>query len=232
MGRLEHTSAHSAASIMPLPLQVALGLWMAGVTAATFFYVPPAAGFASPEAARIIIFHVPCAMLAVAAYVVSTCYAIGYLHGRNLTSDGKSSISAGLGFLFTVLATATGMVFAHIQWGTAWNWDPRETSILVLMLVYAAYFALRSAVPGAAVRARICAVYNILACVIMPYLVFVMPRLTASLHPSTTLTTRGSLGPEYRLVLVCSMIGYLWLYLWVFRMRTRVHEIEQRRKSA
>ncbi|MCE5198933.1 MAG: cytochrome c biogenesis protein CcsA [Armatimonadota bacterium] len=194
---------------------------MSAVIAAAFLYVPPAAGFAVPDAARIVIFHVPCAMISVLAYLVSTVYAIAYLKNGTIASDAKSAISAGLGFTFTALATVTGMIFAKVQWGAAWNWDPRETTILILMIVYAAYFALRGAIPGTIARARISAAYNILACVIMPYLVFVLPRMMGGLHPD-----RASLSIEYRIVMGAAMIGFMWLYIWLFRIHVRISEYE------
>lgn len=211
--------------IMPLLLQLALGIWMSGVIVATFIYLPAAKGFSAPEAARIIIFHVPCAMIAVLAYLVSTVYAVAYLVKGNPSFDTKSAASAGLGFLFTILATITGMVFARIQWGAAWNWDPRETSILMLIIVYAAYFALRSAIPSAVVRARSSAAYNILACLVMPYLVFVLPRIMGGLHPSNV-----ALSSDYRIVLRCSMVGFVWLFIWIFRISVRISEYELSRR--
>ncbi|MHB9038545.1 MAG: cytochrome c biogenesis protein, partial [Armatimonadota bacterium] len=201
--------------------QVVWAAWMLATALATLFYVPPADGFANPEAARMVIFHVPCAMLAVVAYIVSTVYAIAYLAKGNIALDVKSAVSARLGFAFTVLATISGMIFAKVEWGAAWNWDPRETSILMLMIVYAAYFALRSAVPGSAARARVSAVYNILACVVMPYLVFVLPRVLGGLHPTDTLSHRGGLGPEYRIAMAAVAVGFLWLYIWLFRTGIR-----------
>ncbi len=210
-------------SIMPVTLRVGLGVWMSGVILGTFLLVPPAKGFPSPEAARIVVFHVPCAMVAVIGYIVSLVYAIGYLLRGDLLSDAKSAISAGLGFLFTALATVTGMIFAQSQWGAAWNWDPRETSILMLVMVYAAYFTLRSCVSSRVVRARVSAVYNILAGLVMPYLVFIVPRVMGGLHPSDTFTS-GGLSPEYRIALLCAAIGFVWLYIWVFRMQVRIAE--------
>ncbi len=147
------------------------------------------------------------------------------VNGRPI-SDLKSAASAGLGFLFTALATVTGMLFARTQWGTAWNWDPRETSILMLLLVYAAYFALRGALPSSAVRARISSVYNILASLVMVFLVFVVPRTGQSLHPSNTLVERGGLSPEYRIVMGAAMLGFVLVYVWILRIRIRISEIE------
>lgn len=212
-------------AILPVALQAFLAVEMSAVITAVFLYVPPAKGFASPGCARMMIFHVPCAMIAVVAYVVSTVYAIAGLVHRDLVCDVKSAASASLGFLFTMLATVTGMIFARIEWGTAWNWDPRETSILMLMIVYCAYFALRGAIPNAMNRARISAVYNIMACLVMPFLVFVLPRISAGLHPTTTLTSRSSLSPEYHIVLGGAVLGFLLLYVWMLRLSVRAGEV-------
>ncbi len=52
-----------------------------------------------------------------------------------------ASVSAELGFLFCIIATVSGSIFAKATWGGSyWNWDPRETSIFVLLLIYGAYF--------------------------------------------------------------------------------------------
>lgn len=213
MGRIENKLT------VPIWLVALLGIEMAGVVIATLLYLPPAEGFASPSWARMIIFHVPCAMVAVVAYVVSTIYAIAYVVRANIANDTKSAASASLGFVFTVLATVTGMVFAKIEWGTAWNWDPRETSILMLMIVYVAYFALRGAIPNQTARARISAAYNILACLVMPFLVYVLPRISEGLHPN-----RAHLSPEYRMVLGAAMLGYLMIYVWLFRLSVQARE--------
>ena len=168
-----------------------------------------------------IILHVPCAMVAVLAYVVSMAYAIGYLATRRLVYDICSAVSAGLGLSYTILATATGMIFAYVEWNSVWNWDPRETSILILMIVYAAYFALRTAIPTSA-RARISAVYAIMAGIVMPFFVFAMPRMVPGLHPDNTLTDRAGLATEYRIVLIASAIGLVWVFIWLFRYHVRV----------
>jgi heme exporter protein C len=206
MGRVNNKT------VFPVWLGVLAVLELAAVAVATLLWVPPAKDFASPEWARLIVFHVPCAMIAVIAYIVSTIYAVICLSRGDMAADIKSAASASLGFAFTALATATGMVFARIEWGTAWNWDPRETSILMLMIVYLAYFALRSAIPNRANRARISAAYNILACLVTPFLVFVLPRISPGLHPK-----RASLSLEYGIALGGAMLGYLLVYVWLFR---------------
>jgi heme exporter protein C len=164
-------------------LKLALGLWMAGVVVAMFLVVPQYAGLG--EAGRIIIMHVPTAWVTAIAFVVSGICSARYLWRRRPEADAGAVAAAEVGFLFCALATASGAIFAQIVWGVFWNWDPRETSILVLLLIYAAYFALRSAIDDLERRRRLAAVYNLFAAVTMPFLLFVAPRIAEStLHPN------------------------------------------------
>lgn len=205
-----------------------IGIWIAGVTVAAFLWLPPAQGFRSPEAARIVVFHVPCAMLTFVAFLANAVYSWRYLRTREPLTDAKANISAELGMLFAVLATVTGSLFAMEQWGSAWNWDPRETSIVMLMLVYAAYFVLRGAVEEKTKRARLSAAYALLAFPAMVFLIWILPRIVESLHPSNTLFTRSGLDPTYRITLWSFFAGLLAVFVWMFRLRLRVEIAETR----
>jgi heme exporter protein C len=163
--------------------KIVLGLWMAGVIVAMFAIVPQYIGLG--DAGRIIIMHVPTAWVTSLAFAVSAIYSALYLWRRNPDHDAGAVAAAEVGFVFCILATVTGAIFAQIVWGVFWNWDPRETSILVLLLIYAAYFALRSAIDDPMRRRRLSAVYNLFAAVTMPFLLFVAPRVAEStLHPN------------------------------------------------
>ena len=160
-----------------------LGVWLAGVVVAMFRLVPQYAGLGN--AGRIIIMHVPTAWVTSVAFAVSAVYSILYLRRRRTKDDAFAVAAAEVGFLFCILATITGAIFAQLVWGVFWNWDPRETSIVVLLLIYAAYFALRSAIDEPERRRRLAAVYNLFAAVTMPFLLFVAPRVAeSSLHPN------------------------------------------------
>ena len=95
---------------------------------------------------------------------------------------------------------------------------------ILLMTLYAAYFMLRTAIPSRSARARISAAYSILAAFVMPFLLIVLPRIMTSIHPKDTLTSGGGLSPEYRVALVAAAVGYIWLYVWLFRIQVRVAE--------
>ena len=163
--------------------KIILGIWIAGVIYAMFLVVPQYVGLG--DAGRIIIVHVPVAWVTTACYAVSAWYSIQYLRNRRIGDDMGAVAAAEVGTLYCIFATVTGSIFAEVVWGTFWNWDPRETSILVLLLIYAAYFALRSSVDDGERRRRLAAVYNLFAAVTMPFLLFIAPRVADStLHPN------------------------------------------------
>jgi heme exporter protein C len=160
-----------------------LGVWMAGVIIAMFAIIPQYEGLGN--AGRIIIMHVPTAWVSVLAFAVSAFYSGMYLWRGRPADDDRALAAAESGFLFTVLATVTGAIFSQVVWGIYWNWDPRQTSIFVLLLIYAGLFALRAALEDVQKRRQLGAVFSLFAFVTVPFLIFVAPRMAEStLHPN------------------------------------------------
>lgn len=186
------------------------------------------------EKARNIFFHVPTAWTTVVAFLVSMYYGIRYLRKRRPDDDLISVSSAGLGLLFCILATVTGAFWAKFNWGSYWNWDPRQTSIFILLLIYGAYFALRSAIEGEEKRATLSAVYSIIAGLTVPFFIFVMPRMMSGLHHGAK--GEGGAGPLFearmladnmRVVFYLSLLGFNLLYIWLLNLRIRVARLER-----
>jgi heme exporter protein C len=168
---------------MPVFGKITTTLWMLLVTGAMFLWVPRQQGLGNTG--RIIIMHVPTAWLSTLAFGIAAIYSVLYLRRRRPGDDDRALAAVEQGLLFSILATATGSVFAKVVWGSFWNWDPRETSILVLLLIYGAYFALRSAIDDPERRQTLAAVYAVLAFATAPLLTFVVPRLAeTTLHPN------------------------------------------------
>ena len=166
-----------------------MGFLMAFVCYGAFFIAKGAQNFgATGDSARIVFFHVPSAILSSVAYMVATYYALQYLRKTSdLDNDAKSAIAIEIGFLFCILATVTGSIFSGAVWGSYWNWDPRQTSIIVMLLVYASYLVLRGAVTdNTSKRARLSAVYVLVSIVPALFLIWVVPRIPAlqTLHPN------------------------------------------------
>jgi heme exporter protein C len=185
------------------------------------------------DKARNIFFHVPVAWTSVLGFLVALYYGFIYLRTKNLDYDTKSVSAAGLGMMFCLLATVTGSIWAKFNWGSFWNWDPRETSIFILLLIYGAYFALRSALGSDEVRARLSAVYAILAGLTAPFFIFIMPRIVGGLHPGAKGDTSGStpvaqlhMPPNMRFVFFVSLIGFSLLFIWLLNVRIRAARVE------
>ncbi len=206
------------------------GLLMSYVIYGAFFIAGGAIGFGTNgHNARVIFFHVPCAILASVCYFVGVTYAAMYLFSRKyntLETDSKSAISMELGFLFCILATVTGSIFAGIQWSTFWNWDPRETSIVIMLLLYASYLVLRGAMAANPdKRARLSAVYALVALVPAQYLIWAVPRLIPGQHPTNTLSDADQTSLSYKLVLYPSFLAFTMLFVWLFQLRHRAFKV-------
>ncbi len=207
-----------------------LTLWMTAMIVAAFLYAGAAAGFPG-QTSRILFFHVPQAWIATLSFLLSMIASCIYLAKRSAKTDYLALSAAELGLLFCILATASGSIFAKATWGSFWNWDPRQTSIVILLMIYGAYFALRSAVPDPEKRRVFAAVYSILAFVTVPFLVFVVPRITASLHPEDTMNpAKPGMDPKTLKVFLGSLLAYTGLFVWMLRLKIRVLRLEGLRK--
>jgi heme exporter protein C len=177
---------------------------------------------------------VPVAWVAVLAFFVSMVNSILFLKKNEILCDIRAASAARLGFLFCILALITGMIFARNTWGSFWNWDPRETSLFILILIYGAYFALRSAVQTVERKASLSAVYSILAFLTVPFLVFVIPRVYQSLHPAESVIDsklKIQLPLPYLLVFLSSILGFTLIFLWIYRMEIDLYTIDNATKK-
>lgn len=186
------------------------------------------------EKARNILFHVPMAWTTVVAFLMAMYNGIIYLRKKEIDYDLRSVSSAGLGMLLCVLATLTGAIWAKFNWGAFWNWDPRQTSIFILLLIYGAYFVLRSAIDDEERKATLSSVYAIIAGVTVPFFIFVMPRIMSGLHPGSLGDEQGK-GPvlEFKMaknmlmLFFASLISFTVLYFWMYSLKVRSLRIER-----
>jgi len=193
-------------------------------------FVTPAPQQQIGEASRIFYYHIPLAWICVVAFVMAMIYSIRYLKTRNIAEDDKAAEAARLGLIFCALATVTGSVFAKVTWGSFWSWDPRETSIFILLLLYGAYFALRGAVEVEEKRAALAAAYAIFAFITVPFLIFVLPRVMPSLHPTESIISNGlefTMGLTVRWIFAASLVCFLMIFLWLFSLARRINIIKR-----
>jgi heme exporter protein C len=186
------------------------------------------------ESSRIFYYHIPQAWICVLAFAMAMIYSIQFLRTKQQRYDDRAAGAAALGLVFCILATLTGSIFAKVTWGSFWNWDPRETSIFVLLLIYGAYFALRGAIEAEERRAALSAVYAIFAFVTVPFLIFIVPRVVPSLHPSDSVIDKNlkfTMGPQVRMIFFSSLILFTALFFWMFGLANRVQALIRRHEE-
>ena len=202
---------------------------MPAVILMALIWVPPAEILG--KSSVILYFHVPLAFLSVLSFIIAGYHSIMILRSHEGTDREYKSYNAALaGIFFTTLTIITGSIWAKISWGSYWNWDPRETSIVYLMLIYIAYFCLYAVLRDNENRSRISAVYLIFAMIVMPFFVFIIPRMYHSLHPDTIINSEGKIHLEYtmRLTLFASIAVFTLLYGYIYSIMNRISALEKK----
>jgi heme exporter protein C len=136
--------------------------------------------------------------------------------------------------MFYVLGLLTGMLWAKYTWGEYWSGDPKQNSAAIAFLLYCAYLVLRNSIDEEQKRAKISAIYNIFAFPIMIVLLFVLPRMTDSLHPGNGGNpgfNSYDLDRNMRFVLYPAFIGWSLLGVWIASLRYRIRLIEYKNEN-
>ena len=193
--------------------------------ALAFLWVPSADILG--HSSRIIYFHVPVAWVSVLAFIVSGVLSIAYLRdrdGKYRLLEERAHASASIGLAFTILTIISGSIWAKISWGSFWNWDPRERTIVVLFLIYIAYFVLRSALADNPDKRKISSAYMIFTMAVMPLFIFVIPRMYDTLHPDTIVNTQRKIKMafEMRMVLLLGAVSFTLLYVLLYKISTKI----------
>lgn len=178
------------------------------------------------ETIRNVYFHVPIWFAMLFMMSVSLYYSLRSLAANSLTYDSKAYDSAATGFFFSLPGITTGSVWAKYTWGTWWTFqDPKLNGVAISILIYTAYFILRSSIDDEQKRARISAVYNVFAFVMMNVFIMVLPRLTDSLHPGNggnPAFAKYDMDNNMRMVFYPAVIGWILFSYWIFEVRNRL----------
>ncbi|MEM6320821.1 MAG: cytochrome c biogenesis protein CcsA [Bacteroidota bacterium] len=191
----------------------------------------PYEGFAFPyrnilgETIRNIYFHVSLWFAMFLLLAIGVFYSVRYLNKGVLKDDHRANSLIGIGVVYGLLGCATGSIWAKNTWGTWWTTDVKLNMTAVFMLIYLAYFVLRSSFQDDAQRAKLTSVYNIFAFASIIPLLFIIPRLVDSLHPGNGGNPGfggEDLDSTMRMVFYPTIIGMTLLGLWISDLRYRL----------
>jgi heme exporter protein C len=197
------------------------------------------------ESIRNTYFHVSLWFAMMFVFIAAVTFAVKFLiRSRKGSTESVSVVSfrdkadywsvafTSVGMLFGVLGLLTGAVWAKYTWGSYWNWDIKQFTTLIALLIYAGYFVLRASFPDPEQRARLGAAYNIFAFVCLIPLIYILPRLSGnSLHPGAA--GNPAFGGEdldntMRMVFYPIIIGWTLFGFWMAGVSYRARLLKER----
>jgi heme exporter protein C len=186
------------------------------------------------ETIRALYFHVPMWFGMVFLFLVSVYFSIRYLRNPLSDFDIKAVEFAHVGAAFGILGMLTGMLWANYTWGSPWHGDPKQNGAAIALIVYFAYFVLRGSIENNEQKARLSAVYNIFAFAAMVPLIFIIPRLTDSMHPGNGGNpgfNAYDLDSRMRTIFYPAVVGWILVGVWIahlrIRYRTLYHQLSE-----
>ena len=215
-------------------LKALIAVWMTVVIVAGFTLSAATKLPILEQTARNLYFHVPMWFTMMAAYFTSAYFGFKDLKTEDLTWDVKAAEATRIAMLFGVLGMLTGIMWSRFTWflgtGKWWGSDPKQVMAAVQLLIGGAYFVLRSGLENPRTRARISAVYSLFSAVSVIFLLYVLPRLTNSLHPGAGGNPAFDkiTDPTMRLVFYPAILGFFGIAWWLYQQRVRLALIEQR----
>ncbi len=181
------------------------------------------------ESIRMNYYHVPMWFTMISLFAYSFWKSITFLRTNDLYEDEKANVANGVAICFGALGLMTGMLWANVTWGAFWTSDPKLNNTAIGLLIYLAFFILRGSVADDMQRGRLCAVYNIFAFLIFIPLIFVLPRMTDSLHPGSGDNPTFRLfdtAHNMKLVIYTAIIGFISLGWWINTLFYRLRLLE------
>ncbi len=177
------------------------------------------------ETIRNTYFHVPMWFSMIILFGISAWYSLRYYRLGLMNDDQKSTAFVRVGLIFGLLGLVTGMLWAKYTWNAYWSWDVKQNMSAIALLIYAALMVLRTSIEDEMQRARLSAGYNMFAFILLIPLLFIIPRMTDSLHPGNG--GNPAMGGEdldntMRMVFYPAVIGWILLGIWISQLIYRI----------
>ena len=171
---------------------------------------------------RIMYVHVPTAWVTMLVFTFAFVCAVGFLvHGR-WRWDCYLEAAIEVGIVLGVLLCVQGSIWAKPTWGVWWAWDPRLTTMAILVFAFVGILAMRGFAENPARRAVWSAVTTIIAAVDVP-IVYFSVKWWNSLHQVQS--SPATVSPQFYWPLRINAFGLLFLAVGMVLLRARVAEL-------
>ena len=194
------------------------------------------------ETIRNLYFHVCMWFGMMILFIISFVYSIRYLSSFDHRYDIYAKNFAAVGSYFGILGYTTGVIWASYTWLTDQGQslgsilkEPKLIGAAIALLIYGAYFVLRGSFTDIDKRARISAVYNIFAFVMLFPSIWIIPRLVGSLHPGAPGGEGGNpalnfkdIDSRLRMVFYPAVIGWTLLGVWITTLKVRLQFLKDK----
>ena len=148
---------------------------------------------------------------------------------KKIIYDTKSHTYTSVAVFFGFLGIVSGMIWAKFTWGSFWTNDPKLNGSAITLLIYLSYFLLRSSISDEIKKAKISSVYNIFAFAMLIPLIFILPRMTDSLHPGSGGNPGFNvydMNSQLRIVFYPSVLGFILLGIWISKLKLALNVLK------
>ncbi len=181
-------------------------------------FVAPAEQYMG-QVQRIMYVHVPTAWNWMLVVIFAFIAAIAFLFNNDMKWDARLEAGLEVSALLAVLLCFQGAIWAKPTWGVWWDWDPRLTSVAVLLFATLGIIALRQFVDDPRRRAVWSAVATVIASVDLP-IVYYSVKWWNSLHQEQS--TPQTVSSPFHLPLRMNAFAVLFLVIGFIMLRTEI----------
>jgi heme exporter protein C len=181
------------------------------------------------ETIRNLYFHVTMWFSMIILLLFSLIASIKTLSGKQPHQDIVAAELAKVGTFMGILGVLTGSLWARFTWGDWWVSDAKLNGAAITLLFYFAYLILRASIEDPEKKARIAAVYNIFAYVMLIVFLMVLPRMTDSLHPGNGGNPGFGgydLDNTMKIVFYPAILGWTLLGAWLANLGIRYQKLK------
>ena len=233
-------------SALTLPLVIVGGLLLIVAFVCAFTVTPLAIGDAAASgfleingqyvtnklllSQKIFYFHMPVAVVSLAALLFTAIYSILFLKTRKSAYDLRARTATEISLVFVLMTMVSGESWERYDWGVWWTWDPRLTTYFILMLLVFGYFIMRTAVNDPERRAVYSSVLGIIMFINVPLCLMITRLIPSGVHP-VVLRTDSGLPPLMLLPLLLALVGFGCLAFALYHQRLRTQQLNERLES-